>query len=124
MLPFWCSFVTTLALLAGALWTGWRARRRAHLWLAPLAIVALAVTVVLTERLLRAAEFPQQAMRIHLAFAKTAAVLVVPVILSGLWLLRRPRARRLHLVCVGLFLALAVAATGTGIWVFSLSTPR
>ena len=56
-------------LLVAALWTGWRARRRAHLIFAPLAIVSLAGTIVLTEGLLRAVDFPQREMRIHLAVA-------------------------------------------------------
>lgn len=124
MTAFWASFLVTLALLAGAVWTGWRGRRRLHFVVAPAAIAMLAVTVVLTERLARAVSFPEQEMAIHLAFAKTGAVLVLPVVVTGLLTVRWRRWKRAHLACVGLFFAVVLIATGTGIWVFSLSTPR
>jgi hypothetical protein len=124
MIAFWASFAVTLALLLGAVWTGFRGRRRAHLRLAPLALVALAVTIVLTEQLLRAVRFPERELGIHLWFAKSGAALVVPVVVTGLLTVRNRRWRRLHRAAVGLFFLCALTATGTGIWVFSLSTAR
>lgn len=121
---FWTSFVTTLALVAGTVWTGKLARRVPHLVLALLSVAMLTVTVVLTEALLRAVAFPQREMSIHLFFAKTAAALVLPVVVTGIMTWRRIRFRKLHLICVASFLLMTVIATGTGIWVYSLATPR
>jgi hypothetical protein len=124
VVSFWASFLVTLVLFAGAVVTGWRGRRRAHFVLAPLAIAMLAVTIVLTERLVQAVVFPEHEMRIHLALAKTAAGLVLLAAATGLATVRFPAARRIHRVAVIGFLVATVAATCTGIWVFSLSTPR
>lgn len=124
VLWFWISFATTLALAGATVLTGATRRRRAHFWLAPLTVVMLTITILLTERLVRAVEFPPDEMRIHLFFAKTAALLVLPVAVTGLLLARRPRLRKLHRFAVVAFLLFTVTATGTGIWVFSLSTPR
>lgn len=119
---FWTAFGATLVGLAATLFTGFTRRRRAHLWAAPTTIVLLAVAIVFAERLLRDHEFPAAPMRVHLLFAKSAAALVVPVVITGLGLLRRPGWRRAHLLCVALFVAATLTATGTGIWAFSLST--
>ncbi|MDA0373544.1 MAG: hypothetical protein O2865_07140 [Planctomycetota bacterium] len=124
MISFWVSFLLTLGLLVGAVWTGAKGMRRAHFCLAPAGLVALAVTIVLTERLLRAVEFPKEEMRIHLWFAKSAAALVLPVVITGFLNVRRPNWRRIHAASVGLFFVAALIATGTGIWVFTLATPR
>jgi hypothetical protein len=91
--------------------------------------VLLGVAIVMAEQLGRARSFPQSEMRVHLVFAKTAAVLVLPVVITGVLLARargsRVRTwRRAHRVCVIVFLAAALAATGTGVWVFSLSEVR
>jgi hypothetical protein len=63
-------------------------------------------------------------MRIHLWFAKSGAALVVPVVVTGLLNVRRPGFRKIHAISVGLFFLVALIATGTGIWVFTLATPR
>lgn len=121
---FWIAFGVTLASLVTTLITGFTHRRRAHFWAAPTTVVLLAITIVLAERLVRDHDFPAAQMRIHLVFAKSAAALVIPVVVTGLALVRRPGWRRAHLVCVALFVLTTVAATVTGIWVFSLSTPK
>lgn len=124
MTVFWGTFVVTLLLLLGAVWTGVKRRRRRHFVVAPLALAGLAITVVLTEELMRGYQFPEREMGIHLPFAWGAAVLVLPVVLTGLLTVRRPRWRRVHLACVGLFFVVALAAIATGVWMFSVATPR
>lgn len=121
---FWIVFPITLALLSVALWTGRRKRRRVHLLLAPLSMVFLGLAILLAVRMGQTRDFPAAEMRIHRAIAVTAALLALPVILSGLALFRSPSWRRVHRICVTLFLVAAVAASATGIWVFSMSTPR
>jgi len=120
---FWVFFSATLVALASALVTGLRRRRRLHLRLAPAALVLLVIAIVFAEQMGRTREFPPHEMSIHLMFAKSAAALVIPVVLSGLWLWRRGRGRRLHLICVVVFLLTTVTAASTGVWVYSLSTP-
>jgi hypothetical protein len=121
---FWLSFAVTVAALVAALITGARGRRRVHLVVAPGAMVLLAITILIAERLGRARDFPPDEMAIHLLFAKSAALLALPVIASGLWLWRTSRGRNLHRISLVLFLVTTAVATGTGIWVFSLSTLR
>lgn len=123
-LPFWLALVATVLLLLAALWTGLRRRRAAHLWLGPLTMVALVAAIVLTEQLLRRYEFPPDALRTHLWFAKAGGLLALPVIATGLWLWRRERARRWHRAAVLVWLAAVLAATGTGLVMFAQGTLR
>ena len=118
-LPFWSSFTATVLLLVASLVTGFLRRRRLHLWLGPLTMVLLAVTIVLTEELLRAYEFPADIKATHLIFAKAGGLLALPVIVTGVWLWRDPRARVWHRAAVLLWLAMVLTATGTGLWMFS-----
>lgn len=121
-LPFWIAFVTTVLLLVLSLLTGWTRRRRAHLWLGPLTIVALVVAVVLTEQLVRRYEFPADVLRTHLWFAKAGGLLALPVVVTGLWLWKQPRARSWHKLAVYVWLLAVLTATGTGLWMFSYGT--
>ncbi|MEZ5965731.1 MAG: hypothetical protein R3F56_17990 [Planctomycetota bacterium] len=124
MTSFWTSFGATLLLVALTIVQGWRGRRRAHLVLALTSVASLTLTIVLAERMGATRTFPRDAMRIHLWFAKSAALAVVPVALTGAVLWRRPTWRPVHRTVVVLFLLLTVAATATGTWVFSLSEPK
>src|SRR5687767_1290364 len=99
-LPFWIAFVTTVVLLAAALWTGFRGPRRVHLWLGPLTMVSLTAAIVLTEQLARRYEFPPDVLRTHLVFAKAGGMLSLPVIVTGIWLWRSERARLWHKIAV------------------------
>jgi hypothetical protein len=121
---FWAMFCLTAAMLAVAMHSGYRGRRRRHLAAAPVALLCLAGAILLAEQMARARLFPPEPMRIHLVFAKLGVLLVVPVVVTGLLLWRAPRWRRWHRLAVFLFLAGVLAATGTGIWVFSQSVPR
>lgn len=87
-------------------------------------VLTLAVAIVFAELMARERVFPQEAMRVHLVFAKAAGFAVVPVVVTGLLLLRRPGVRRWHLRAVWLFLLLAAAATVTGVYAFTGSMPR
>lgn len=123
-LPFWITFVTTVLLLVASLVTGWTARRRVHLWFGPLTMVSLGVTIVLTEELMRRYTFPPDTLRVHLWFAKAGGLLALPVIVTGIWLWRRPQARRWHQAAVYGWLVSVLLATGTGLWMFSQGVLR
>lgn len=121
-MPFWISFVATVLLLVLALVTGFGHRRRAHLWVGPLTMVSLAITIVLTEQLMRQYDFPRGDLDFHLYFAKAGGILALPVIVTGLWLWRRPKARLWHRAAVIVWLISVLTATATGLWVFTLGT--
>lgn len=119
---FWVALGATVALLALALFTGLRRTRRTHLMAGPAAMGALVVAVLMTENLSRRYEFEANAKAIHLVCAKTGGILALLVVLTGVWLWRNPRVRRLHAFTVWLFVTGTLVATGTGIWMFSTGT--
>lgn len=123
-LPFWIAFVTTVLLLAASLTTGLLHRRRLHLWFGPLTMVSLAIAIVLTEQLMKRYEFPPETLRMHLWFAKSGGLLALPVIVTGIWLVRSERARRWHRIAVMVWILSVLAATGTGLFLFSLGTVK
>jgi hypothetical protein len=123
-LPFWLAMVVTVVLMVATLITGWRRRRRAHLVLGPATIVALAVTIVLTEQLVSRYDFPADTLAVHLPCAKAGGLLALPVIATGVWLWRSPRARRWHVAAVWVWLAAVVVATSTGLWMFAHGTVK
>lgn len=117
-LLFWVLFGATLVLLVVALVSGLRRRRRVHLVAGPAALVALTGAVLATEQLVSLYSFPEDILRVHLICAKTAGVLALVVAATGVWLWKRPAARRWHRLAVFVFLGGAVIATGTGLWMF------
>lgn len=123
-LPFWIAFVVTVVAMVAALVTGLTRRRRLHLWLGPVTMVSLAITIVLTEELMGRYRFPPEALRFHLWFAKGAALLALPVIGTGIWLWRRPAARVWHRAAVWVWIVSVLVATGTGLWMFGQGTLR
>lgn len=123
-LGFWLSLLLTVAGLMATYRAGRQRRRRQHVKLAIGTVVLLVVTILFAEAMGRERDFPRDVMRIHLVFAKGAGLAVLPVAFTGLLLLRREGARRWHLGAVWLFLGLVVTATVTGVWAFTLSTPR
>lgn len=117
-LPFWIAFTATVVLLVGALWSAWVRRRRWHLFLGPATMVALAAAIVLTEQLMRRYDFPPDALKFHLYFAKAGGLLALPVVVTGVWLWRSESGRLWHRAAVLLWLVAVLLATGTGLWLF------
>ncbi len=120
---FWIAFGVTLALLAAALWSGFRGVRRWHLLLGPATLVALCVAIAFAVAMGRERAFPVEVMRIHRPLAYAAGAFGVGVAASGVALWRSDSARRLHRVLVVAFSVAAVAATVTGVWAYLGSTP-
>lgn len=123
-LAFWTSLLVTVGLMVATLVTGWRRRRRLHLWLGPITLASLALTIVLTEQLMARYDFPASAKAVHLPCAKTGGMLALPVLLTGIWLWARPNARRWHQIAVYVWLVSVLVATSTGLWMFSQGTLR
>jgi hypothetical protein len=123
-LPFWIALAVTVALLVASMVTGLQRRRRLHLWFGPLTVVMLVLTVVLTEQLVRRYDFPEDVKAVHLPCAKAGGLLALPVVLTGLWLLRSPQARTWHRLAVYVWLLAVLVATATGIWMFAHGTLR
>lgn len=122
--PFWIAFAVTVLMIGMALVTGFGRKRKAHLWLGPLTIVAMAIAIVLTEQLMSNYTFPADELAVHLVFAKAGGLMAIPVAITGIWLWRSEKARVWHRVLVFLWLASVLTATGTGLWMFALGTPK
>ncbi len=120
--PFWIVLSVTVLLIGMSLVTGFRRKRKAHLWLGPLTIVAMTIAILLTEQLVRNYEFPPGELAIHLVFAKAGGLLAIPVAITGIWLWRSEKARVWHRVLVFVWLASVLTATGTGLWMFAHGT--
>ena len=123
-ITFFLALGVTLVAVLMTVRTGRRGDRRAHLARALSTVGLLGVTILLALWLGEQREFPKEAMAIHKIVARTAGLLVLPVVCTGIMLWQRPSWRIAHQACVYLFLVVILAAVGTGIWVFSLSTPR
>ena len=117
--PFWIAFVATVVLLVAALCTGFLRKRKLHLWLGPLTIVSFTIAIVLTEQLMQHYTFPKDELAFHLIFAKAGGLLALPVVVTGIWLWRQPRARVWHRIAVVVWLIAVLTATATGLWMFS-----
>lgn len=128
MTASWTWFIATVLVLVAAvvatLVTGKRGRRKPHFVAASLAIVVLVAAIVQAEAIGNHYVFGEPLFSIHMFFAYAASCSVLPVVGTGIYLARRHRGRRLHVVAIVVFLALVVAATGTGVLMFTDSNPR
>ena len=124
IITFFLTLGVTVVAVFMTLQTGRRGQRRAHLVRALCTVGLLGVTIVLALWLGEQRDFPEQAMAIHKIFARTAGLMVFPVVGTGIMLWHRPAWRIVHRSCVYLFLVAILVASGTGIWVFALSTPK
>ncbi len=122
-IAFWIALLLTVFGLLLTVRSGRQAQRQSHLIRALVTIVLLTIAVFLALELGQQRDFPERPMAIHKIFSRSAAYLVLPVVISGCMLWRRPKWRFMHRLFVYLFLFAALCATGTGIWAFSLSTP-
>ena len=125
---FWIGFAATLCTATTSIVTGRLGQRRFHLASAVATLAALTVTVVYARRLTEARVLPRAELDFHLWFAKSAAWLVLPVVGSGVAMLvtggRSNAVRIVHRTAVLTWLLVVLTATGTGIWMYSLSSPR
>jgi hypothetical protein len=117
LIGFSAALGLTLLLLGLVVYTGLRARRRAHLIGVAGALLALATAIYYAEQLgehydLESAGWIKD---VHLLMAKLAVIAYLLPIASGLVTLRRPKTRPLHrrLAFLTLFLTIATAVTGT-----------
>ncbi len=116
---FWVALSATVVLIALALVSGWQRKRRAHLVAGPASMASLTIAILLTEQLARLYTFVPEVQRIHLICAKVGGLLALPVVITGIWLWRRPAARRMHVFAVWAFVIATLVATATGIWMFA-----
>jgi hypothetical protein len=117
-ISFFISVAIAVVLLGGVLWSGRASRRRLHIALVGLMLVALVVAVVFVERL--GASYDIEAAGwitpVHMSLAHGTVIVLLLQVVLGLVTTRRPRLRRWH----GRFAIFAVAtmvlATVTGLW--------
>jgi hypothetical protein len=110
--------VLTVALLGVVVWTGLRARRRAHLASVAATVLALATTIVFAERMGAHYDLGQagRITPVHLALAKLTTLAYLAPLATGLLTLRDPAWRRRHRLCAFAVVALTVATAVTGTW--------
>ncbi len=120
---FLVALLLTVVALGATLVSGLRRRRKPHLVRAIATVVLLATTVVFALLLGEVRHFPEWEMSVHKIFSRAGAFLVVPIVVTGAMLWRRPGWRSAHRVFVGLFLIAVLGAAATGVWVLWLSTP-
>jgi hypothetical protein len=115
---FVSSLALTLALLAGVVATGLRARRRLHLALVGATLLALGATIAFAERM--GAHYDLAAAGaitpVHHFLAKATTLAYLAPLTSGLLTLRDPRWRPRHRACAFTVLALTVITAVTGTW--------
>lgn len=117
--------LVTLALLGAAVWTGFAARRRAHLALVVGAVAALGVTIYFAERLGRLYDLASAGAitPIHLFIAKVTTVAYLLPIASGIRLWFRPGARGAHRILAFTVLGLTLVTAFTGTLMILLAEP-
>lgn len=118
--------VATVALLGAVVFTGVKARIRAHIPLVVLTAAALGVTIYFAEKLGELYDLASAGAitPVHLTLAKIATASYVLPIVTGALTLRNRSRRRVHLACALLTLALTVATAITGAWMLFASTPK
>ena len=82
-------------------------------------LAGLELTVTAGATLVRDSDPAYEVAETH---AKAGGILALPVILTGVWLWKKPKARLWHQIAVYLWLAAVLTATGTGLWMFGLGT--
>jgi len=108
--------VVTLALLAGAILAGRRARRRRHLSLVAATFASLGATIYFAERLGEQFDLESAGWLypFHLAVAKTAVLLYVLPVATGIATLRQARWRRWHARAAWAVVSFTVATAVSG----------
>ena len=125
MTGFVGSLVVTLVLVALAVLTGSKGRRRAHLASVVSTVGSLVVTIVLAVRMGRGydLEAAGRITPVHLTLARVASLALLAAIVGGILTWRNPRRRPLHQSLVFLALALTVLALVTGTWMVLAAEP-
>ena len=121
---FVIALVVTVLLLALDVWSGKTARRRPHVVLACVTLVALAVAIYFAERVGSYWTFPKGPLNVHLGLAYAATILALCVALSGVLHLYGKAPRKVHAAIAWLFVAGVIAATATGVWIFTVGEPK
>lgn len=119
-------FALTLAALAAAVVTGFKARRRWHITSVASAVVTLGATIYFALELGKLYDLESAGVitPIHLTLAKvTTAALLLPVA-AGVRTIYRPASRALHRRLAFVALSLTVVTAITGAIMIMMSEPR
>ncbi|TAJ03271.1 MAG: hypothetical protein EPO68_17550 [Planctomycetota bacterium] len=123
---FFALFALTLALLLAAVATGLRARRRAHIAIVALTVLALGATIWQAYRLGAHYDLASAGAitPVHMFLARAATLSFVPTAVLGLFVLRKPALRRWHGKLAWTSVALAVCAAVTGVCMLLAAQPK
>ena len=124
--PFAAFLGLTLSLLAGAVATGLRARRRIHLTLVSCTVLSLAVTIFFAGRLGRLYDLEAAGWitPVHLSIARLCTAAYLLPFGTGLWTLRHPEGRPWHRRAAFFVVGLTVLTAATGTWMILASPER
>ncbi len=120
---FLLSLAATLALLAGVVVTGLRAKRRQHIPLVVCAVLSLGVTIYFAERLGEIYDLSTAGWitPVHLMLAVVTTLAYLLPIATGIATLCRPAFRPWHRRAAILVLTLTALTAATGTWMLLAS---
>ena len=119
------SFLVTLVLLCAVVYTGVKARRRAHIPLVVITVLSLGLTIYYAEQLGKLYDLfaTGRIYQVHLTLAKTTVVIYLAPVITGVLTLRNSKRRGLHSVFAWLVLVFTVLTAVTGCWMIYLADP-
>ena len=108
----------TLVLLGSVVATGLRARRRAHLTLVALTVLALGTTIFFAEKMGKHYDLASAGAitPVHLTLAKLTTLAYLAPLFTGLRTLKDATWRPRHRACAFTVLGMTVATAITGTW--------
>lgn len=121
---FVIALVVTVLLLGCTIWTGLRAKRRAHYPFAVATVLALAYAIVQARIYGESFDIPQLRLKIHLSLAFTSLGLLPCAVTTGVLLIRKAAVRRWHRLFTWSFVVVTVMAMATALWMLAGATPQ
>ncbi|MCB9891378.1 MAG: hypothetical protein H6833_07015 [Planctomycetes bacterium] len=121
---FFIALAATVVALGFVVWSGKTRRRKPHYVSVGFAAVGLGFAILYAERIGRLWDFPPVPLRIHLTLAYAATGMTLVAVVSGLLHAFSKISRAAHARLAWLTLACIVLATMTGIWIFTVGSPK
>ena len=103
---FLSNLALTVALVCLSLWTGKRGVRPTHYITVVFTVICLVFTIIQAEMYGRNYTFIAWKLNVHLTFATSCLVSLLPLVMSGLKLRNHPTARKSHKKWIRVFLVL------------------
>ncbi|MCH2100942.1 MAG: hypothetical protein MK209_03365 [Planctomycetes bacterium] len=118
------ALVVTVLLLSCTIWTGVRAKRRAHYPFAVATVLALAFAIVQARIYGEVFDIPRLRLQVHLSLAFTSLSLLPCAVITGILLIRKASVRRWHRFFTWSFVVVTVIAMVAALWMLAGATPK